>query len=136
MTLDLRHETLTRSVIGAFYDVYNQLGFGFLENIYTTALEHELKSRNHSDAREFGAQVWYKGIPLGTYKLDLVVDETVVLEVKSTRLLPEIAERQLQSYLHATSFGIGLLLHFGPKPRFRRLLAEATRGARRRIAAP
>ena len=134
MSLDRRHETLTRSVIGAFYDVYNELGFGFLESIYISALEHELKSRNHAVAREFAARVWYKGIPLGTYRLDLVLDQTVILEVKSTRLLPEIAERQLQSYLHATAFEIGLLLHFGPKPRIRRLLSSSIRAAPRLTA--
>ena len=134
MNLHLHHETLTRSVIRAFYTVYNELGFGFLENIYSSALEHELKSRDHAVTREFGARIWYKGIPLGTYRLDLVVDQTVVAEVKSTRLLSEIAERQLRSYLHATSFGIGLLLHFGPKPRFRRFLSDATTGYGRRSA--
>ena len=132
MNLSLRHEALTRSVIGAFYEVYNVLGFGFLESTYVAALEHELNSRHHCVAREFGARVWYKGIPLGTFRLDIVVDQAVVIEVKSTRLLPEMAERQLQSYLHATNFEVGLLLHFGPKPRFRRLLSDPTPAARRR----
>ena len=134
MNTDLRHEALTRSVIGAFYQVYNELGFGFLETVYTSALDHELKSRGHAVAREFGARVWYKGIPLVTCRLDLVVDRAVIVEVKSTRLLPDLAERQLRAYLHATNFEVGLLLHFGPKPRLRRLLSDSTPGARRPAA--
>jgi len=65
---------LTRSVIGAFYEVYNTLGFGFLETAYSAAFEWELRARGHQVAREVGVRVVYKGFPIATHRLDLVVD--------------------------------------------------------------
>jgi GxxExxY protein len=80
----LIHEALTRSVIGAFYEVYNQLGFGFLEHIYMKALERELRARGHKVAREVWVTVYYKGEELGRQRVDMVVDEKLVVEGKST----------------------------------------------------
>ena len=77
-------EALTRSVIGCFFDVYNTLKFGLLESLYSRALEWELLSRGHRVTREFGVRVSYKGIDLGVQRLDLVVDEKLVVEIKST----------------------------------------------------
>lgn len=118
----LLHADLTSSIISAFYAVYSELGFGFLEQAYAKALEVELRLRGHNAAREYGARVWYKGHDLGTYRLDLVVDEAVVVEVKSARALHETAERQLTNYLKASNLEVGLLLHFGPRPSFRRVI--------------
>jgi GxxExxY protein len=115
---------LTGSVIGAFYEVYNTLGFGFLEHLYVMALERELLARGHRVARELGVRVEYKGEVLGFQRLDLVVDETLVVEIKSTYDLNKAAKRQLYNYLRATSFEIGLLLHFGPTAKFHRLVAQ------------
>ena len=80
----LIHEDLTRSVIGAFYEVYNVLGFGSLEHIYIPALEHELRARGHRIAREVWVTVFFKGMVMGKQRLDMVVDEKLVVEVKST----------------------------------------------------
>jgi|SRR5688572_2551499 GxxExxY protein len=107
-------EELTRSVIGAFFEVYNTLGYGFLENLYVAALEHELIARGHRVSRQYGVLVRYKGHELGHQRLDLVVDETLVIEVKSTERLHPGATRQLFNYLKATKLEVGLLLHFGP----------------------
>jgi GxxExxY protein len=120
----LIEETLTRSIIGAFFTVYNELGFGFLEHLYLTALERELRDRGHHVAREFSVRVMYEGVQLGMQRLDMVVDDLVVVEAKSTHDLPDIAMRQLQNYLRCTNYELGLLLHFGPKPQFRRALFE------------
>ena len=117
----LHDEALTRSVIGAFFDVYNALGFGFLESLYVAALERELIARGHEVAREFAVEVFYKGESIGWQRLDLMVDGRLVVEVKSTRLLPTAATRQLYNYLHATQLQVGLLLHFGPAPQFFRV---------------
>jgi GxxExxY protein len=117
----LLHEALTRSVIGAFYDVYNTLGYGFLEHIYALALE--LRARGHRVERELGVMVIYKGEELTTQRLDLVVDEKLVVEIKSTRDLPAAAARQVFNYLRATSLQVGLVLHFGPAPKFVRVIA-------------
>lgn len=110
------HE-LSRSIIGAFYAVYNKLGFGFLEVIYASALEGELVERGHRVVREFNVRVLYDGRELGHHRLDMVVDDTVVLEIKSTPVLAPHARRQLHNYLRATNLEVGLLLHFGLDPK-------------------
>jgi GxxExxY protein len=118
----LVEERLTESVIGAFYEVYRRLGYGLLEQLYAGALTYELRARGHVVEREVRVPVEYKGHPLGWQRLDLVVDDRVVVEIKASELLPPHARRQLLSYLVATPFEVGLLLHFGPKPHFCRLV--------------
>src|SRR5688572_27459733 len=110
----LIEEGLTRSVIGAFYDVYNAMGYGYLEAIYVRALARELTWRGHKVAREVGIVVMYKGEPLGVHRLDMIVDDKLVVETKSTERVPQSALRQLFSYLKASRLEVGLLLHFGP----------------------
>ena len=111
----LIHESLTRSVIGAFFEVYNTLGFGFLEHIYILALERELRSRGHQVRREAGVCVMYKGEELTYQRLDMIVDDVLVVEVKWTAELHKGANRQVYNYLRATNLEVGLLLHFGPE---------------------
>ena len=120
----LLHDSITRSVIGAFYEVFNELGHGFLEHIYILALEQELMERGHRIAREFGVNVVYKGRVLAVQRLDMVVDDHVVVEIKSTRTLHEAAARQVYNYLRASNLEVGLLLHFGPKASFFRLISS------------
>jgi GxxExxY protein len=115
-------ESLTRSAIGAFFEVYNTLGFGFLEHVYVRALEYELSNRGHNVSRELTVAVMYKGIVIARQRLDLVVDGKLIVETKSTYELHSAATRQLHNYLRATSFEVGLLFHFGPKPVFHRLI--------------
>ena len=117
----LEHNT-TESIIGSFYHVYSRLGYGFLENVYALALERELRARGHQVHREFPVTVFYEGEALTTIRLDMVVDEKVVVENKSTAVLPAFAQRQLFNYLRASSLEVGLILHFGPVARFYRLV--------------
>ena len=114
---------LSESVIGAFYEVYNNLGPGFGEHVYASALERELIARGHRVAREYSVIVYYKGEEIAWQRLDMVVDEKLVVEIKSTQKLPEAASRQLLSYLKATKLEVGLLLHFGPEARFFRVVS-------------
>jgi GxxExxY protein len=114
---ELFAERLTHSVIGAFYEVYGTLGFGLLEHLYVAALERELLSCGHRVGREVAVPVFYKGDLLGTQRLDMVVDEMLVVEVKSSYELHRAARRQLYSYLACTRLEVGLLLHFGPEPK-------------------
>jgi GxxExxY protein len=118
---DLVEEALTRSVIGGFFEVYNTLKFGLFETLYAKALEWELVSRGHRVTREFGVRVCYKGLDLGIQRLDLVVDEMLVVEVKSTQDLHKAAVRQVYNYLRVSNLELGLLLHFGPEPKFYRV---------------
>ena len=119
----LIEEELSRSVIGAFFDVYNTLGFGFLEHVYVLALERELLKRGHEVLRELGVPVMYRGEPLAYQRLDLVVDRKLIVETKSTYELHPAAKRQLYNYLRATNLEVGLLLHFGPDAKFHRLVS-------------
>jgi GxxExxY protein len=125
--MGLIEEARTRSIIGAFYEVYNTLGFGFLEKVYQDALERELCARDHAVEREVHARVVYKGADVARQRLDMVVDGRVVVEIKSTLLLHPSSVRQLLSYLKATEYGVGLLFHFGPKPAFQRLVHSRRR---------
>ena len=120
----LLHDTLTRSIIGAFFEVYNQLGFGFLEQVYVLALDDELNARGHMVARQVGVNVLYKTRVIAVQRLDMVVDDRVVVEIKSSRTLPETAARQVHNYLRASRLELGLLLHFGPKASFFRLISS------------
>lgn len=114
----------TGAVIGAFFEVYNVLGYGFMEHVYLAALVRELKARGHRVTREVLVTIHYKGEPLTRQRLDLVVDDRVVVEVKSSPVLPPTARRQTLNYLRATSLEVALLLHFGPAPRFYRLVSS------------
>src|SRR5215213_7280748 len=134
----LIEEALTHSVIGAFYDVYNTLGFGFLEQVYMMALERELIVRGHAVGREVYVPVCYKGEEISRQRIDMIVDERLIVESKSTRELHKAASRQVYNYLRATRLQVGLLLHFGPDPAFYRLVAiqpdPLTSGKKGRIA--
>ena len=120
-------EQLTRSIIGAFYEVYNTLGYGYLEHVYVMALERELRARGHHVAREVGVMVRYKGEELVQQRLDMVIDGRVVVEAKSTEFVHPSAKRQLTNYLKGTGKEVGLLLHFGPEPKVHRAIFTRTR---------
>jgi GxxExxY protein len=122
--IELFEGRLTHSVIGAFYEVHNNLGFGFLERFYVMALERELRDRGHKVAREVSVQVLYKGEELGSQRLDLIVDEKLVIETKAAAELHNAATRQLYNYLKATNLELGLLLHLGPEPKFYRVICR------------
>jgi GxxExxY protein len=121
---ELLHGELTGSIIGAFYEAYRGLKHGYLEHLYLLALERELRARGHRVAREYAVRVMYKGEALGFQRLDMVVDDLVIVEAKSTFALDKSATRQLYNYLHATNLEVGLLLHFGPKPKFHRVIYQ------------
>ena len=121
----LLEERLTHSVIGAFYQVYNAFGFGFLEHVYTMALERELRERGHMVGREVHVPIFYKGEELTKQRIDMVVDDTLIVEAKATAALHKSAPRQVYNYLCASRLQIGLLLHFGPEPAFHRLIRSS-----------
>jgi GxxExxY protein len=126
---ELIDERLTHSVIGAFYEVYNTLGCRFLEHLYENALERELRARGHRVGREVYVVVHYKGEELGRQRIDMIVDERLVVEIMSTHELHSSATRQIYNHLKATNLELGLLLHFGPKPDFHRILRRNPRRA-------
>ncbi len=122
-----RGHHLTRSIIGGFYCVYNEFGFGLLESVYSAALEFELRSRGHLVEREQWVDVFYRGHSIARQRLDMIVDRAVVIEIKATEKLPLFARRQLLNYLTVTNLELGLILHFGPEAKVHRLVHTAKR---------
>jgi GxxExxY protein len=104
---------LTRSIIGAAFEVHNILGVGFLEKVYQNALAKELRLRGHQVETEMKIPVYYKSELVGDYYADILVDERVILELKALSNLTGQHEAQLLNYLKATGHKVGLLLNFG-----------------------
>jgi len=123
----LKHSELTEKIIGVFYDVYNELGHGFLESTYAEAMVVALGSSGLLVAREVPISVWFRGKKVGQYFADLLVGNAVLLELKASRAIESAHEAQLLHYLRATEFEVGLLLNFGVRPQFRRLLFDNER---------
>lgn len=107
------HNDVTEQIIGAAFEVYNHLGFGFLESVYERSLAVELKTRGLKGAWQQPIIVHYKGEVVGEYVADLVVNDTVMVELKSVRALAQAHEIQLVNYLTATGVDVGLLINFG-----------------------
>jgi GxxExxY protein len=118
----LLHRELTERVLNSYFAVYDDRGYGFAEGVYARSLVVELQSRGISVAREVETKVFYKGVEVGSYRADLIVEGKVLLEVKATEALVKSDDRQVLNYLKATRLEVGLLLNFGPKPAFRRLV--------------
>ena len=116
----LKHENLTGQIIKAFYNDYNELGYGFLEKVYENALALELESMGPRVGRQRPINVYYLGRQVGYYYADLIIEGVVIIELKSGEALCVAHEAQLLNYLKATEIEVGLLLNFGPKPEFRR----------------
>lgn len=123
----LKYSGLTDKIIGTFYDVYNELEHGFLESTYSEALVVALEEVGLSAAREVPVPVWFRGRKVGQYYADLIVDRVVLLELKAVRTLEAAHEAQLLHYLRATEVEVGLLLNFGLRPQFLRLLFDNER---------
>ena len=119
---ELLHGDITGEIISAFYAVYNELGFGFLESVYVRALAIELFQRRMNVARDVPVTVYYKGVTVGTYRADLVVSDTVVVDVKATDQTMDHDRPQLINYLRASNKEVGLLLYFGPKAVLKRVI--------------
>ena len=122
-----KYSDLTSAIIGAFYDVYNELGYGFLEKVYENALVHELRKRGFRVQQQTPIDVTYDNLMVGQYFADLLVNEAVILELKAAKGIAEEHEAQLLDYLKATEIEVGLILNFGPKPQVKRKIFETAR---------
>ena len=112
------HKELTDSILKLFYEVYNELGYGFLEKVYQNPLLNELKNNGFEVESQKQIKVYYKNIEVGDYYADLIVNDKVILELKATEAITEAHEFQLLNYLKSTNIEVGLLLNFGKKPEF------------------
>ncbi|MFT5777206.1 MAG: GxxExxY protein [Crocinitomicaceae bacterium] len=111
---------MTEQIIKAFYKVYNELGFGFLEKVYENALWIELRRLGYDVEKQMPITVYYHEIQVGKYYADLVVNNGVILELKAAKTICYEHECQLINYLKATDMEVGLLLNFGESPQMKR----------------
>ena len=124
-TSKLVHADVTERILGVYYDVFNEMGFGFLESVYRTAMEIALSEVGLSVRREFPIPVWFRGREVGQYRADLLVNDSVLLELKAVNALDRSHEAQVLHYLRATEIEVGLLLNFGgTRPQFRRVVFQ------------
>lgn len=117
---EYRHRELTQQIIGSFYDVYNALGFGFLEKVYENALALRLRKVGLTVHQQQPISVYFDGVIVGEYFADLVVEDAVILELKTAKEITKEHEAQLVNYLKATQYEVGLILNFGRKPAVKR----------------
>jgi GxxExxY protein len=116
----LKHGELTEIIIGAFYAVYNTLGYGFLEKVYENALAHELAKRGLSVSQQARILVYYDGKVVGEYFADILVEGKIILELKAAESLHDAFTAQLMNYLKATTCEVGFVFNFGPVPKYER----------------
>lgn len=117
-------QELTYKIIGIYYDVYNELGHGFLESVYQKSLGLALRSAGLDACWPIAIPVWFRGHQVGHYEADMLVEQSVLLELKAVRALDGSHRSQLLNYLRATDIEVGLLLNFGVKPEFKRLVFD------------
>ena len=110
----------TGLILKAFYTVYNELGYGFIENVYQNALYKELQRMGIPCVAHPKINVYYRGEIVGYYEADIIAFDSVILELKAVSHLMKEHEIQLRNYLKATNIEVGLLLNFGPKPEIHR----------------
>jgi GxxExxY protein len=114
------HSEITNLIIKAYYNVYNKLGFGFLEKVYENAMIIELERLNLKCEKQKPITFEYDGFNIGEYFADIIVNDCVIIELKAAESLCEAHEAQLVNYLKATEIEVGLLLNFGKEPQFKR----------------
>lgn len=120
MEKEYLHKELTSEIINRFYIVYNKLGYGFLEKVYERALKFELEKAGLLVEHQKPISVYYETELVGDYFADLIVENKVIIELKTANIICEDHEFQLINYLKATEIEVGLLLNFGKKPEFKR----------------
>ena|SRR5215469_6396353 len=121
----LLYAELTEKIIGVYYDVYNELGHGFLESVYSNAMGRALAQAGLAVQREVSVPVYFRGWDVGHFKADLVVNGCILIELKAVQALDRSHEAQIINYLRATELEVGLLFNFGgSKPQFRRIVLE------------
>ena len=122
-----QHAELTERIIGIFYQVTNELGFGFLESVYRRSMLIALQQAGMKAGEEVATPVYFRGILVGTFYADLVVEEGVILELKTAEVITRIHEAQLLHYLRSSTIETGFVLCFGPKPMFKRVVMSNNR---------
>ena len=118
----LHFQELTGEIIKIFYEVYNELGYGFLEKVYQNTMYFELKSLGYKVEAQKQIKVYFKKQLVGEYYSDLLVEDKVIVELKATELIMNVHVAQIMNYLKATPIEVGMLLNFGEEPEFKRII--------------
>ena len=119
------YSNLSNKILRAFYNVYNTLGYGFLEKVYENAMMIELKKLGLQCLQQYHIDVFYEDEKVGDYFADIIVENKIIIELKAAENLIDEHEAQLVNYLRATNIEVGLLLNFGKIPQHkRRVLTE------------
>lgn len=121
----LLHHATTRAIIGAFYSVHSRLGAGLFEHVYANAIDVLLRRARLRVEREVPFEIFFGGVVVGRYRADMIVASTVIVEVKAGAGIDPIHTAQVLNYLRASGLSVGLLLHFGRKAEFRRIISTA-----------
>ena len=119
---NLLHKSITDAILKVYYEVYNELGYGFLEKVYQNAMYFELKSLGYKVEAQKQIKVYFKKQLVGEYYSDLLVEDKVIVELKATELIMNVHLAQIMNYLKATPIEVGMLLNFGEEPQFKRLI--------------
>lgn len=114
------HSEITDLIIKAFYNVYNKLGYGFLEKVYENGMMIELKRLGLNAEKQKHLKVFYDEFEIGEYYADIIVNDCIIVELKAAEAICPEHEAQLVNYLKATDIEVGLLLNFGKEPKFKR----------------
>ena len=125
--MELLHRELTERIIGVYFDVYTELGFGFLERVCQTAVVIALRQAGLRVEQNVSFAVWFRGQLIGYFIADIVVEGRVLLEIKAKSALHAFDEAQAINYLRASSLEVALILNFGPKREYRRRILTNSR---------
>jgi GxxExxY protein len=118
----LLHRGITEAILKVYFEVYNELGSGFLEKAYQNAMYFELKDKGFKVEAQKQIKVYFKKQLVGEYFSDLLVEDKVIVELKATEMLMNVHVAQIMNYLKATEIEVGLLLNFGEEPEFKRVI--------------
>lgn len=120
MNDNFKYSHITDKIIKAYFNVYNKLGYGFLEKVYENSMIIELGKLNLNCKNQVPIKVYYDDKQVGDYYADIIVENIIIIELKAAESLCEEHEIQLVNYLKATDIEVGLLLNFGKKTEFKR----------------
>jgi GxxExxY protein len=119
-----KHDALMQAIIGVFYDVYNELGRGFVESVYRESMRLALSQAGLAVPTEVQIPVHFRGSVVGVFRADLIVNGSVLIELKTCEALAREHESQVLNYLKATKVEVALLMNFGPAARFKRFVMD------------
>jgi GxxExxY protein len=126
-SVHLKHASLTQKIIRIFYQVYNELGFGFLEAVYENAMAIALSEAGIRAVQQAPIPVFFRGRQVGDYRCDLLVEDKIILELKAVKTIMPEHHAQALHYLRSTEIEVALILNFGEKPSFNRLVFDNDR---------